>query len=216
MDKIWEDIHERSAWGYYPPEHVIRFVARNYYKTDRKQIKILDFGCGQGANTWYLAREGFDTFAFDGSENAIKKCREKLQNEGLDAHLIVSEGINVNYPENTFDAVIDNACIYANRIDDIKTMYRKIYSMLKKNGKLLTVCFGEELQGYTTGDCIEPGTYKNIKEGVLENRGVSHIFTEKELKNIILETGFMIEHCDWIRYLDFGKMVHQIIVVARK
>lgn len=60
----WEKIHSTQEWGRYPSETVIRFIARNYYKTEREKIKILDFGCGAGAHTWYLAREGFDVYAF--------------------------------------------------------------------------------------------------------------------------------------------------------
>lgn len=59
----WEKIHSTQEWGRYPSETVIRFIARNYYKTEREKIKILDFGCGAGAHTWYLAREGFDVYA---------------------------------------------------------------------------------------------------------------------------------------------------------
>ena len=73
MDNIWNEIHETQAWGSYPSEHVIRFFARNYYSKERDKVKILDFGCGGGAHTWYLAREGFDVYAFDGAEAAVKK-----------------------------------------------------------------------------------------------------------------------------------------------
>lgn len=46
IDKIWDEIHQKGKWGSYPTEHVIRFVARNFYNTDRKTVKMLDFGCG--------------------------------------------------------------------------------------------------------------------------------------------------------------------------
>lgn len=71
----WEKIHSTQEWGRYPSETVIRFIARNYYKTEREKIKILDFGCGAGAHTWYLAREGFDVYAFDGSK--VQWMRQK-------------------------------------------------------------------------------------------------------------------------------------------
>ncbi len=218
MDEIWEKIHSTGKWGAYPSEHVIRFIARNYYNTDRSKVRILDFGCGQGAHTWYLAREGFDTYAFDGSSSAVKKAKEKLKAEGLKAHFEVIEGTDIvnNYNESFFDAIIDNACIYANRIDDIIVMYQNVFKTLKKNGKLLTVCFGEELDGYQTGEEIEPGTYKNIKDGVLAERGVSHIFSEEELTNILEKTGFHIFRCDWIKYVDNGCLVHQYICEAGK
>ena len=44
----WEKTHSTQEWGRYPSETVIRFIARNYYKTEREKIKILDFGCGAG------------------------------------------------------------------------------------------------------------------------------------------------------------------------
>lgn len=75
----WEKIHSTQEWGRYPSETVIRFIARNYYKTEREKIKILDFGCGAGAHTWYLAREGFDVYAFDGSKSAVDKAEKYLE-----------------------------------------------------------------------------------------------------------------------------------------
>ena len=48
IDKAWEEIHSSRDWGQYPSEHVIRFVARNYYNKKRDEVKILDFGIGGG------------------------------------------------------------------------------------------------------------------------------------------------------------------------
>lgn len=48
FDETWEEIHKTQEWGKYPTEHVIRFIARNYYKKERSKIRILDFGCGGG------------------------------------------------------------------------------------------------------------------------------------------------------------------------
>ncbi len=80
FDKIWEEIHQEVEWGgKYPSEEVIRFIARNYYGADRENTKILDLGCGTGAVTWFLAREGFDTMGVDGSSVAIEKARKLMK-----------------------------------------------------------------------------------------------------------------------------------------
>ena len=50
IDPVWEEIFSTREWGQYPSENIIRFVARNYYKKERDNIKILDFGCGGGAH----------------------------------------------------------------------------------------------------------------------------------------------------------------------
>ena len=130
----WEAIHRTRQWGEYPSEHVIRFIARRYYGLKRDEVKILDFGCGAGNHVWYLAREGFDTYGFDGSASAIKNAANKLDREHLKAHLMVSDALEINYKNEFFDAVIDSACIYANRIEDIKIMYCKIFDILKTGG----------------------------------------------------------------------------------
>lgn len=216
IDSIWEVIHGSQFWGGYPTEHVIRFVARNYYNTDRKSIKILDFGCGQGAHTWYLAREGFDTYAFDGSSSAIEKAKHRLELDGLNATFSVQDAVSLDYPDNFFDAVVDNVCIYANKMDDIIAMYKNSYAVLKNGGKLLTVVFGEELDGYTSGKQIEPGTYIDIKEGALANRGCSHIFTRCEIEQSLLVNGFSNIQIEWCKYTDRGHLIHQYICSADK
>ncbi len=179
-------------------------------------MRILDFGCGQGASTWFLAREGFNTYAFDGSESAIRKAKERLESEGLYASFQVADAAAVEYPDEFFDAVIDNVCIYANRIDDIFRMYQIVYRMLKKGGKLFSSCFGDELYGYDTGVEIEKGTFTDIQVGPLKDRGVTHIFRQKELEELLSATGFKDVQVDWNRYTDHGEPVHLLIAIAEK
>ena len=217
IDPIWEKIHSTQAWGAYPSEPVIRFVARNYYSVEnRKSIKILDFGCGQGAHTWYLSREGFDAYAFDGSESAVRKAEERLTREGLNAHFSVMDGSSLEYESELFDAVIDSACIYANKIDDIKKMYLEVYRVLKPGGKLFTTAFGEKLEGCKSGKEIEKGTFIDIQEGVLKNRGTTHIYTRDELEDVLSISGFGSIMCDEMYYTDNGNMVHMYTCRAQK
>jgi hypothetical protein len=50
-DPLWEQIFNTREWGKYPPEHAVRFVARNFYRVPyRKQVRLLEVGCGPGAN----------------------------------------------------------------------------------------------------------------------------------------------------------------------
>lgn len=48
-DPIWEEIYRKQEWGKYPPEYVIRFIARNFYHAaDRRCVRLLDLGCDPG------------------------------------------------------------------------------------------------------------------------------------------------------------------------
>ena len=78
-DPGWEQIFSSREWGKYPPEHVIRFIARSFYGVpDRKEVRLLEPGCGPGANIWFMAREGFTVSGIDGSATSIKQADERL------------------------------------------------------------------------------------------------------------------------------------------
>jgi hypothetical protein len=56
---IWEKIYQTRVKRY-PAEEVIGFVLRHFGGApDRRAVKILGLGCGQGAHHWFLAREGW-------------------------------------------------------------------------------------------------------------------------------------------------------------
>lgn len=214
--KIWENIHATHDWGKYPSEQVVRFVARNYYDKKRKDIKILDFGCGAGANTWFLAREGFDVYAFDGAPSAVRKAKRYLQEQGFeDVHFTVQNGRELEYEDSFFECVIDNVCIYSNIMDDILKMYKEVYRVLKPQGKIYTSCFG--VNTFCKGGvCIEERTYINVQEGVLAERGILHIYTEDELYNIIENIGFQNIVIDYDQYSDNGNKVEILMAKAEK
>ncbi len=180
------------------------------------ETKILDFGVGGGAHTWYLAREGFDTYGFDGSASAVKKTKEKLAREHLDANIICINGQDIKYEDNFFDAVIDSVCIYANVLEDIVGMYKKVYATLKQGGKILTITFGTKTTGYGTGKKIEEGTYTDITEGNLVNLGACHFFSKEEVINLLTRVALKNISCDVDNYTGNSNNVELLIATGEK
>lgn len=215
FDEGWEKIHAENEWGRYPSEHVVRFVAGNYYQRDRKTVKILDFGCGAGAHTWFLAREGFDTYAFDGSKSAVEKAKKYLDKEGFKADFKVMDALEQGYDNDFFDCVIDNVTSYANKLDAIKQMYKNIYNMLKDGGNILTVVFSKNTQGYGEGEEIEKDTFANVRLSKVMTP-LAHYFDESSLINILSEIGFKDICTEISRYTDRGSVIEHIIVSAKK
>ena len=220
FDSSWEKIHAKRIWGGYPTEHVIRFVARNYYNAeDRGEIKILDFGCGAGSHTWCLLREGFDTYAFDGSPSAVQNTINKLNAEAITYnvdHICCVDGLKQMYKDNYFHGIIDNVSIQANLYEDICQMYKNCYRMLLPEGKLFTSVFGKDTTGYGTGQEIESGTYENLREGRLQHSGKRHFFEKDELNKILLDCGFREICIDNLHYTDGEDVIHQWIATAEK
>ena len=174
------------------------------------------FWYGGGGHTWYLAREGFDCYGFDGAPSAVRRVEEKLKKENLSAHLQCCTGQEVSYPDDFFDAIIDSACIYANGLNDIELMYRKCLSFLKLGGKIITTAFGKNTSGYGGGRQLEEDTYTDMTEGNLRNRGTAHFYTKESLTYLIEKIGFKNVKCGVDLYTGNDSVVELLICQAEK
>lgn len=191
FDTVWEQVHREQEWGKYPCEEVIRFVARNFYKCSRPDTRLLDAGCGSGAATWFMAREGFSVWAFDGSETAVAKARLRLQEEKLPAHITIGDAAAMPYRGEFFNGIIDAAMIYANTVDNITAILKECHRVLKKGGRLFsTGLFKVGMTGYGTGEKLEENTYREIIVGSLAHRGTCHFFHRREITDIWSSAGF--------------------------
>ncbi|MBP2029958.1 2-polyprenyl-3-methyl-5-hydroxy-6-metoxy-1,4-benzoquinol methylase [Methanohalophilus levihalophilus] len=115
-DSKWEEVYRNQEWGKYPPEELIRFIARNFYNNDfRNDVHILDIGCGTGAETWFLAREGFSAIGIDGSKTAISIAKKRFSDENLSGDFIEGDIEALNFADDFFDAVIDIVAVQHNK-----------------------------------------------------------------------------------------------------
>jgi SAM-dependent methyltransferase len=219
FDKKWEEVHQKHEWGKYPAEEVVRFVARNFYKLERGNVKILDMGCGTGSVTWYVAREGFDSYGFDGSETAIKKAKKRIAEEGENANIIVADAGDMPYDNEFFDGIIDSAVINANSLIVIKQILKECHRVLKFNGKIFsTGLFKVGMTGYGTGQKIEENTYRNITEGSLADIGTIHFFDKNEIIGLWSDAGYKNIKIDSLERTDMGGIsnVNYYMVEAEK
>lgn len=132
-DKLYE---QRVARAKYPNEMLIRFINSKfrYSYEQRKSLKILDLGSGTGRHLVYLAQEGFDSYGIEGSANGASTAKEWLNQEGLNATILVDSFKKIQLDDNQFDAVIDIASVQHNEFDDIKNIVDEIYRVLKPGG----------------------------------------------------------------------------------
>jgi len=197
-DPTWERVFRSREWGRYPPEELIRFVARNYYAVpNRQDVRLLELGCGPGANIWYLAREGFTVHGVDASETAISKARERLAGESLEASLAAGDIARLSnlYSDIHFDAIIDVTCLQCNRAGAVKRIVDQAFDLLKEHGRFFGIMLAEGSYGWGTGTEVEPGTLVDINEGPLKGAGLNHFFTLAELGELFRRfAGVRIEY----------------------
>ena len=179
-DSNWEKIFKAQEWGKYPSENLIQFVARNFYKKNRAEVKLLEVGCGTGANIWYMSREGFNVSGIDGSDTAIKIAQERMKNENLNARLIVGDIISLPFDNMEFDAIIDNECLYSNNEQNSIRVLSEINRVLKNEGLFYSRTFSKEMFiGEKLNEQIFE--YNNISDGPLKDKGFVRLINKEKI-----------------------------------
>ena len=129
---LWEKIMSQPQ-AKYPREDFVRFMARNYYHVpNRHLVNFLDLGCGAGANSLYLLKEGFPVDAIDRIQPSMT---------GLTAF----PGFNFQRldltewepPTEKYDCALDNSTLC--HIEDAPKVVEKVWHSLKPNGKIFSV-----------------------------------------------------------------------------
>tara|TARA_B110000196_G_C20895907_1_gene543615 strand:- start:43 stop:708 length:666 start_codon:yes stop_codon:yes gene_type:complete len=188
-DKSWEKLYKKRGWGEYPNEELIKFIARNFYQyPNRKKIKILELGCGIGSNLWYLAKEKFKVYGIDGSKTAISKSIKKLDKEvpNWKGQVTTGDIINIQYPDNFFDAVVDLESITHNSFENSIKIYEESFRVLKNNGKLFSRTFCVGTWGDNTGKKLGINSWK-VSEGPMKGHCNFIRFTKKNQIKILLK-----------------------------
>jgi len=219
FDKQWNHVHGTRNWGRYPAEELVRFMARNYYNQRREQIRVLDLGCGTGANTWFLCREGFSTVAFDGSFVATQKAAAFCSELAQPGIFLQADAGMLPFLDKSFDVVADIGAISANSSRGISQILSEINRVLKPGGQVFSsVLFTTSTSGYKTGEKIDSHSYRNVEYGPVAGLGTIHFFTRAEINKIWQLAGFNNPVIDVISRTDKGgsQRVSFYTVAARK
>jgi len=185
----WDEKFRSRAWGRYPPEDLVRFMGRRFRNAEKGSVRVLEVGCGPGANVWFLHREGYAVSAIDVSPAAIDLAGERLRRENKDlgspeADLRVGNFATLPWPDRHFDVVVDIFALYANTVDVLTKALAEIARVLKPGGLLYTKQWGTRTTGYGSGKALEPGTFDAIPEGPCAGMGVSHFFDRGEVERV--------------------------------
>lgn len=200
-DPIWEEIHKSREWGKYPSEDLVRFVARRYYNvSNRKAVKFLDLGCGFGAASWYLAREGFAVLGIDGSKSSIVRVTKRFFEENLKGDFRVGDFIHLPYNNEYFDCVIDLTSIQHNRLPNVRRIIREVHRVLKSDGCFFQIIIGR-------------GSWR----GPFKDKGYVHFFALDEVKSVLGKfKNLKIERIERTENNMRNKIIHWVVVCEKR
>lgn len=155
---------------------------------NKKEIKILELGCGSGNNLSFIHEAGFDAFGVDGSASACSIAKENIHENIKIAHAYFDD---LPFGDNSIDIVIDRESTYCGTLEDIKTWWSEANRVLKKGGIVIAFMFSDEhpdlekIQNATIqAKKIENNTYTDIQEGAFSGTGTAHFTSYQEIFDI--------------------------------
>lgn len=111
--------------------------------------RVLCLAEGEGRNSVFLAKQGFDVVAVDASAVGLKKAEELAQNENVTLTTIVADLAEYEFEKDSFDAVISIFCHLPPSIRE--RVHKAIPPCLKPGGVVLLEGYTPEQLHYKTG-----------------------------------------------------------------
>jgi len=122
----WIDKHNPSA------QELLRHI--------KKGEHVLDIGGGQGQDTEFFVNNGCEVTLLDGSQQAIKYARNRLENKAVQ---FVEHGLDkgrLPFEDAVFDAVYGHLSLHYFSAERTRVIFEEISRILKKQGKIFVVC----------------------------------------------------------------------------
>jgi ubiquinone/menaquinone biosynthesis C-methylase UbiE len=204
-DEIYRKKKEIGSYNKYPTEHILVFIAKNYYKVpDREKIRILEIGCGSGCNLVFLNKERFKPYGIDHSPYAIEMSKEFLKMNNCSAEVMNECATSIPYEDNYFDVCVESNSIHCNTTEDIEIIFNEIHRVLKPGGKFFGILVSDKSDEFGKGVKIDSKTFDftNTKtfRGQFDGFPVIHYFSKEEIERLTQKFSFLLLELDLMTY----------------
>ncbi|HVZ45353.1 MAG TPA: class I SAM-dependent methyltransferase [Ramlibacter sp.] len=112
--QIWQALYAAGRNDLrYPSDMLVRLSARWWPAGEPR--RILDYGCGTGANLAHLARLGHRVQGVEVAQSAVEVASSRLLEAGLSGQVhLVGAGATLPFEDESFDAVVAWQVLYYN------------------------------------------------------------------------------------------------------
>lgn len=220
MSKIIYEKKYSDGYGINIPEsHVIRiinYLKRSYIST-KNNIKVLDFGCGNGTHSLYFESLGWESFGLDISENAIKECRKKLDKTRFS---VIQPGESIlDIFSEKFDIIFANQSLYYLTNQTLNNTLHEMNKILKTDGVVVFTMMGSSNYYYSKIDKTteqQDGLCKVLLGGRLEEEAYINFITDETelLSKFSLFEKILVGYYDFL--MEEGSSFHYYYIGKKK
>tara|TARA_A100001011_G_scaffold368879_1_gene423628 strand:- start:384 stop:1064 length:681 start_codon:yes stop_codon:yes gene_type:complete len=199
---FWQNTFKKNLKSQrnFPNEELCRFLGRNY--NNKKKIKVLELGCGSGANVPAILHHNMSLTAIDFSEIAIDLCKKKYSNYKKDLKFFCLNMLDLDKLEDSYDLIIDVFSSYNLNFKQNKMLIDKVYKKLRKKGIYFSYTPSKKSTSWIKEkDRFDKSTLNSFKRKsspYFGNEGFFRFVSEDELKKNFPKEKFKIKYCEKI------------------
>ncbi len=180
-----------SVW---PWSDLVSYIHR-YARPADGYRRVLELGCGIGANAPLFLRLGVDYSAVEGSEAAVKKLRERYPQ--LAEQVVVGDFTKDIPFAGPFDLVVDRGAITHNSSEDIVRTLGMIFGRLRPGGKLIGIdWFSTDYPDHLLGEPLDSHTRTRFPSGQFVGLGAVHFSDRAHIIDVLTQAGFGLERLE--------------------
>lgn len=157
--------------------------------------RVLELGCGAGANIPFFRALEMDYYAIEGSPTIVKQLHHRYPD--LAEKIRLGDFTSDQWFEGDFDLVIDRASLTHNNDPSIRGALRKILNALKPGGMFIgSDWFSRNHTDFSAGQQVDDEyTRTNYTEGQFTGTGKVHFSDEAHLRDLFsrFQIAFMEE-----------------------
>lgn len=213
-DEVWDRIFRERAWGRWPAEEVVRAVAR----TGRTNLRVLEVGCGAGAQLWYLAHESHRAVGLDFAPAALDQATRRLADEGLRVPLLRGDARALPFADAAFDLVLDVEAWSCLPEAAAAASWHEAGRVLAPGGTLVSLGFTLRTAGTDTGTRRGPHTVHDMTRGPLADLGTISFVDRDRVEALAAATGLTLDDVQ-TRSRTVGpdhELIEELVIVARR
>ena len=204
MSDYWKTAYQNGRRQRYPWDCVVSFVYHHApSERERKDVQILEVGCGTGSNLWFAAREGFSVAGLELQSDAVRLARERFEEDRLVGDFKVGSFTDIPFPDGAFDLVIDRAALTCASFADMTTAIDEIGRVIKPGGRLFYNCYSAQHSSAQAGEIVGHGTVTDISGGTLSGLDQLTFITENDIHDLLDERWTILS----LQRLDLVEMI---------
>jgi SAM-dependent methyltransferase len=120
-----------------PDENLVSYLERNIFEPGR----VLDVGCGNGRNSLYLAKQGFQVDGIDFSKTSIEWASKNAKDRSLDVKFINKSIFDFEAQDSVYDYIYDAGCLHHIKPHRRNQYLHKLVNLLRDDGYFALTCF---------------------------------------------------------------------------